>query len=152
MGTSSTNIRKMTEQDIANIVELEKVSFQTPWSEISLRKEFESFNSFYLIIEKKSDLIGYIGSHIILDEVDIHNIAIFPNEKRKGYGYLLLENFLLRLKDINIKQVTLEVRGSNKAAIQLYLKLGFVQIGKRIKYYSDNNEDALVMGVRFDER
>ena len=90
-------------------------------------------------------LEGYLIAHVVLDSAHIVSFGLAPQSRRKGLGSYLLKDFL-RLADIeNIRVVTLDVRVSNTAARALYSKFGFVDVGVRRKYYSDNSEDAITM-------
>lgn len=142
-------VRLMTYDDIEQVSDIEKVSFAQPWSTYAFRSELEDNElAFYCVVVPKDDpqkVIGYGGLWIILDEAHITNIAISPHYRGRGLGQLLMEDMqaLARLK--GAVRITLEVRVSNKRALNLYHRLGFKEEGLRKGYYTDNNEDALIM-------
>lgn len=92
-----------------------------------------------------SSIIGFAGLWLMVDEAHITTIAMHPDFRRKGLGEFLLVNLIDIAYDIGAKWVTLEVRVSNYIAQNLYRKYGFHEKGLRQKYYSDNQEDALIM-------
>ncbi len=103
-------------------------------------------------------LAGYAGLWLMVDEAHVTTIGVRPQFRGKGYGELLLVTLVEAALDIHARWLTLEVRVSNESAQALYRKYGFQDAGTRKKYYSDNNEDALIMwtdelyGRPFQER
>ncbi|HZO73774.1 MAG TPA: ribosomal protein S18-alanine N-acetyltransferase [Ktedonobacteraceae bacterium] len=92
-----------------------------------------------------ASMIGFAGLWLMVDEAHITTIAIHPDYRRKGLGELLLLSLIDIAYTIGAKWVTLEVRVSNYTAQNLYRKYGFHESGVRHRYYSDNQEDALIM-------
>jgi ribosomal-protein-alanine N-acetyltransferase len=90
-------------------------------------------------------LAGYAGLWLMVDEAHITTIGVRPQYRGRGYGELLLVTLVEVALDINARWLTLEVRVSNGAAQNLYRKYGFRDAGTRKRYYTDNNEDALIM-------
>jgi [ribosomal protein S18]-alanine N-acetyltransferase len=90
-------------------------------------------------------IVGYAGLWLMTDEAHITTIAVDPNYQGFGIGELLLLGLIDRAQQIGARWLTLEVRVSNKVAQRLYEKYTFKEMGLRRRYYSDNNEDALVM-------
>jgi len=84
---------------------------------------------------------------MVVDEVHIMNIAIRADMRRKGMAKLLLSELIRLAKSRDMSKIWLEVRPSNKAALSLYKKMGFKKVAIRKKYYSDTNEDAIVMAL-----
>jgi ribosomal-protein-alanine N-acetyltransferase len=93
----------------------------------------------------EGELVGYISSHIVLDEAHIVTLAIERNHQRLGLGCLLLSDMIRILRGEGVQICTLYVRPSNIAALNLYKRFGFNVIGVRKHYYSDNGEDGVVM-------
>ena len=136
-------IRPATENDFSKITLIEKRVFRFPWSNNQIKWElrFQPIASNYVML-LEDNIIGYIFTHRIDNEVQILNFAIDTPYQHKGYGEEFFSYFLGQLdEDISI---ILEVRKSNFSAINLYLKFGFSELGIREKYYSDG-EDAIVM-------
>jgi [ribosomal protein S18]-alanine N-acetyltransferase len=94
--------------------------------------------------------VGYILFWLLSDEIDIHNVAVHSEFRRRGIGRLLIEQVVLEARRRGSTRVTLEVRRSNLAAQKLYESIGFIPTGLRKGYYSDNGEDALAMALKLD--
>ncbi|WP_066505781.1 ribosomal protein S18-alanine N-acetyltransferase [Abyssisolibacter fermentans] len=143
-------VRQMNINDIDLVCDIEVKSFSTPWSKNAFVDEIESNKlSDYLVVEYQGKVVGYGGMWLILDEAHITNIAIHPNFRGKGLGNYIVEGIINRCREKNILKITLEVRESNHTAIALYKKYGFEECGKRLGYYSDTNEDAIIMWKNF---
>jgi ribosomal-protein-alanine N-acetyltransferase len=139
-------IRSMTLEDIPAIVAIEEASFPTPWSAESFTSELrDNYLARYYCLELKGNVIGYMGLWIIMGEAHITNIAIWPGCRGQGWGGYLMRNVMQGLFTSGVIRLTLEVRISNTTAQNLYKKLGFKPAGLRRKYYSDNQEDAVIM-------
>jgi ribosomal-protein-alanine N-acetyltransferase len=92
-----------------------------------------------------ASIIGFAGLWLMVDEAHITTIAMHPDYRRLGLGEFMLASLIDIAYEIGAKWVTLEVRVSNYAAQNLYRKYGFHEAGLRHRYYSDNQEDALIM-------
>lgn len=92
-------------------------------------------------------IVGYGGVWLSVDEGHITTIAVAPAYRGRGIGELLLNGLIDQALDMHADVLTLEVRVSNIVAQQLYLKYGFRPAGKRLRYYTDNGEDALIMST-----
>ncbi|MFD0960876.1 ribosomal protein S18-alanine N-acetyltransferase [Paenibacillus chungangensis] len=138
--------RAMTVHDIPAILAIEEEAFTIPWSEEAFRNELMN-NMFarYVVMEYRNELIGYGGMWIIVDEAHITNVAIRGDCRGMGLGSRLLERLRATAVEYGAVRMTLEVRVSNEHAQRLYRKQGFQPSGIRKGYYSDNNEDALIM-------
>ena len=139
-------IRAMTEEDIDSIVEIEKEAFATPGSKESFLTEIrDNLLAKYIIAEIDNKVVGYGGIWLILTEGHITNIAVKKEYQGLGIGNKLVEGLIIYCTSRGIDSMTLEVRKSNIVAQNLYKKYGFIDYGIRPKYYSDNNEDAIIM-------
>ena len=136
-------IRIATLNDLADILSIEKKVFKHPWSKEQLSWELNSQPAAenYVMIAR-GNMIGYLFSHVVDDDVQILNIAIDIPFQHKGYGEQLLSYFLDQFNTDS--SIHLEVRKSNFPAINLYLKFGFHETGTRKGYYTDG-EDAIIM-------
>ena len=136
-------IRIATLNDLADILPIEKKVFKHPWSKEQLSWELNSQPAAenYVMIAR-GNMIGYLFSHVVDDDVQILNIAIDIPFQHKGYGEQLLSYFLDQFNTDS--SIHLEVRKSNFPAINLYLKFGFHETGTRKGYYADG-EDAIIM-------
>ena len=140
------NIELMSDEDLSQVMKIEYKSFSSPWSRHSFIRDInENPYSLYLAAYNKDKLVGYIGGWMIIDELHITNLAVDPDYRKQGIATRLIKSTIEIVKRKDFKSVTLEVRESNQAAINLYHKIGFKQKGRRLQYYKDNNEDALIM-------
>ena len=147
---TNLNFEKMTEQHIKCIAELEKQSFSTPWSEAAILKELSNKFARFFVALLNGKVVGYIGSHNVLGEVYITNVAVFPEYRNKGIGEKLIQKFVEEIQNENAEFITLEVRKSNVSAIKLYEKCGFCAVGERKNFYEKPCEDAILMTKKFD--
>ncbi len=150
------SIKRMTPEDIDGVITIEEQAYgDHHWSKDSFMNELNNeLARYYSLFNKNNELCGYAGCWHILDEAHITNIAISANHRRKKYGEALLKRVIDDCYLEKIKYITLEVRVSNQAAINLYTKYGFTSFGTRKGYYQNNNEDALIMWTKnifFDE-
>ena len=134
--------------DLGEVIKIEREAFSNPWN-MKFFKEELIHNSFalYLSAKKENELVGYVGcwfkNHA--NEVHIVNLAVKKAKRRQGIGSYLIKEVVDMSKNLNADTVTLEVRVTNKAAIDLYKQLGFTKAGLTPNYYLDNDEDALLM-------
>ncbi|NLK73980.1 MAG: ribosomal protein S18-alanine N-acetyltransferase [Clostridiales bacterium] len=141
-------IRKMREEDLASVAEIEKMIFTEPWREEDFRKAIGDSNNLYLVAEQAGEIAGYCGYWGIAGEGNIYNVAVKDTFRRKGLGYRMLSELIRRGLDNNISAYTLEVRCSNTSAINLYERLGFINTGIRKDFYNKPKEDAVIMWFR----
>ena len=135
----------MQETHIAQIAALEKRCFSDPWSEASVRSELSNPLSYWLVAQEDGKLIGYVGSQSVPPEADVMNLAVAPEWRNKGIGRALMTALIAQLHSRGITALFLEVRVGNLPAQSLYQSLGFVEAGRRPKYYVNPTEDALIL-------
>jgi ribosomal-protein-alanine N-acetyltransferase len=136
----------MTVADLPSVQLIERASFTTPWPPQAYRQELEANRlAAYLVGLIGDEIVAYGGIWLMVDEAHVTTFAVHPRYRRRRIG----ERLLLSLLDLSIgrhaREATLEVRLSNLAARRLYEKYGFRPVGIRPRYYSDNQEDALIM-------
>ncbi|MDP1509742.1 ribosomal protein S18-alanine N-acetyltransferase [Paenibacillus sp. CMAA1739] len=138
--------RLMQLDDIPDVLEIEHEAFTLPWTEEAFRNEL-TMNHFakYMIMELNGRAIGYAGMWTIMDEAHITNIAVREAYRGRKFGDKLLDELMLTASYLGMERMTLEVRVTNRIAQGLYEKKGFKPAGVRKGYYSDNNEDAVIM-------
>lgn len=151
MGESVT-FRRMTVQDVEAVYEIEKQSFTLAWTKEAFEQEMlKNEFAYYVLAETAAGIVGYCGMWLVMDEAHITNIAISPSQRGKKLGEALMKAAMETAKAQGAKLMTLEARVSNIVALNLYKKLGFKNGGIRKGYYTDNQEDAIVMWVNFDD-
>jgi len=141
--------RRMQVRDLPEVMEIERLSFSHPWHETTFQGELQNSPiSFPVVAVRISDgrVMGYIIYWKIQDDIQINNIAVHPEARRQGLGEALLRYALAHIKAAGAAFVSLEVRVTNAAARCLYEKLGFEVFGIRKDYYTNPDEDAVVMG------
>ncbi|MFC4075297.1 ribosomal protein S18-alanine N-acetyltransferase [Salinithrix halophila] len=143
--------RPMTLGDIPAVLQVEQASFTTPWTRQAFYNEL-AYNQFaqYMVVEKEGRVIGYCGMWLILNEAHITNIAIHPDYRGRGIGEMMIDGMMALAREAGADSMTLEVRVSNAIAQQLYRKKGFEMTGIRPRYYTDNQEDAMIMWAKLD--
>lgn len=138
-------IGDLAEQHIPEILEIEKASNGSPWTERAFRNELGHQHGIFLVAHIEGKVAGYACAWILADEAHVTNIAVHPEHRRQGLGRKLILELLLRAQERGAICATLEVRAGNEAAIAMYEGLGFESCGRRKGYYPDNREDAIVM-------
>ncbi len=141
-------IEELKESEIPTIAEIEKKSFHKPWSEESIRSSFNS-SACKFFTAKSATIVGYIGISVAADEGYILNVAVLPESRGQGIGKALVK-FLIEKYRYILRFITLEVRPSNYAAVNLYSSLGFEKVGERKNYYSAPTENALLLTKYFN--
>lgn len=142
-------IRDMTDDDLMQVHEIEHRVYRNPWSVRSFSHELGHGQAMLKVATFEDAIIGYICLRSIVDITHVMKITVLPRFRRRGVALHLLEEALRDLWFLNGQhhQITLEVRESNKAAIGLYEKSGFKEIGRRKGYYRSPDEDAILMGL-----
>lgn len=135
----------MTIADMPSAHDLEVKTFKSPASLSAFKDLLANPNAINLVAKNETEIIAYLTSHNVLDEVHIFNMTVIPACRRLGIAERLLEILFTIAQDRDAKEIFLEVRISNVPAISLYQKVGFTRLGIRKGYYHDNLEDAMVM-------
>ncbi len=126
---------------------IERIAYSYPWSERFFRQELQVECSRSLLVQLEGRIVGYILFWLLPGEIDIHNVAVHPEFRRRGLGRRLLEQVIAEARGRASSRITLEVRKSNLPAQKLYESMGFAYNGVRKNYYSDDGEDALLMAL-----
>lgn len=138
----------MESRDVQAVHQLEKECFSLPWSEKSLEKEVNNKQSLFCVWEENDKITAYAGMYYVCGEGDITNVAVTEQSRHRG----IARNLLLEMFEIShtagISEFTLEVRESNRTAINLYERLGFKTEGTRKNFYDNPKEDGLIMWKR----
>jgi len=139
-------VREIREEDLNEVYEIEKLSFKEPYPKALLLLYSKICKGTFLVIENGfGEIRGYIIGLIRWNILGhIISLAVHPEHRRKGYAKLLIKELLRRFETNGVKVVRLEVRVSNKPAINLYSKMGF-KIAYTLKNFYLDGEDAYVM-------
>jgi len=142
-------VRKMTVEDVPAAHEIDKSSFTLPWPERSLRYEVSDNPSARCwVSELDGHVVGMLVLWMIVDEAHIATLATHHEFRRQGIAKQLLVTALEGAYLEGARSALLEVRAGNVAAQAMYHKFGFEVVGRRERYYKDNNEDAVLMTLK----
>ena len=142
--------------DLTGMMQIEREVFQLPWSAGQMKDSLLAAHcqTWGIFSEETGVLMGFGVLSIVLDEVELLTLGISSGFHRKGYGEKLLKFLLDKSREAKAEKVFLELPESNQAALNLYLKCGFLKIGLREKYYTapdmnQGREDAILMRLIF---
>ena len=143
-------IQPLTPADLDAVMEIERLSFRTPWLRQAFEEEMARPWARVEILRHavSGRPVAFADYWLVADELHILNIATHPEARRQGHGARLLRHILDVARRASYRSVELEVRRSNLAAQALYRGFKFQQVGIRARYYEDNDEDAIVMTLR----
>ena len=147
MSEHGPHLRRMEARDLPSVMEIDAQCLPRPWSAAIWRGELESPYALYLVVEDGGEVFGHIGVRHVLGELHITTIAVRPEYRRRGHARALIGAALTAYPDAS--HIHLEVRPTNVEAIALYESLGFLETGRRPRYYGD--EDAVLMTLNLDE-
>ncbi len=140
----SITIKKMNLKDYEKIKDNLKKDFDDFWTPTVLESELKNKNSKYIVAKENEEILGFAGIIILPDDVEITNIVVKKEERKKGIGKSLLEKIIEISKETKRNIISLEVNEKNLVAINLYKKFGFEKVGQRKKYYN-GTDDAVIM-------
>jgi ribosomal-protein-alanine N-acetyltransferase len=141
-------LRRMTLEDVPTVHEIDRLSFSLPWPERSFRYEVtENPTARGWVVEVDGRIAAMLVLWLVIDEAHIATIATHPDFRRRGIGEYLLVEALHSAYQEGARRAFLEVRAGNQAAQAMYKKYGFGLDGMRLRYYKDNNEDAVLMSL-----
>lgn len=138
-------IREIQLDDLEQVMTIEEANFSVPWTETGFFTFLLREDTLFLVAEEGEKILGYCGVVTVQDEGDITNVAVEKNSQNQGIGKKLLEEMFQRTQKAGVCRLFLEVRAGNAAALHLYEKMGFVQMGIRKNYYEQPVEDGVVM-------
>ena len=142
-------IRRMTLDDLAQVVAIDQTSFSLPWPARSFQFELtDNPASRCWVADLDGRVVGMVVAWLIVDEIHIATFAAHPDFRKQGIGKKLLLHTLKSAKEKDGAVTSfLEVREGNEVALEMYRKLGFVESGRREGYYKDNDETAILMNL-----
>jgi ribosomal-protein-alanine N-acetyltransferase len=143
----SVRFRPMTTADLDEVMGIERTSFRFPWSTGFFLQELQVACARSILAEIDGRIVGYVLFWLLPGTVDIHNIAVHVNFRRRGIARALLSKVVTEAERQTNLRVILEVRRSNLPAQKLYESMGFATTSIRKGYYSDDGEDALAMSL-----
>lgn len=140
--------RKMTLRDVQRVAAIEIATFSSPWTADSFAGLLERPGcELWVLEDSESGVVGYAVLWCIADQGELANLAVAESHRNEGHGSYLLRRMVEVARERGVERIYLEVRASNRAAAELYRSFGFVEVGRRKKYYDRPVEDALLMSL-----
>ena len=140
-------VATMDRADIDAVMEIERLSFRSPWSREAISEELDRSWARVDVVRDTTggEIVAFANYWLVADELHILNIATHPQLRRRGHATRLLAHMIDVARAVPCRLVTLEVRRSNTAAQRLYRRFAFRAVGVRPNYYAEDQEDAIVM-------
>lgn len=140
-------VRQMTEADLGDVMEIESAAFPNPWTPLAyaLELRYNRSASYMVARDATGVLCGYVGVWRMAKVACITRVAVNPRARRKGLGFALVRFACSQACALGCAQMRLTVRASNEPARAFYRKLGFAECGASVRYYTDPDEDGVVM-------
>jgi ribosomal-protein-alanine N-acetyltransferase len=142
---TAVEVRSLTEDDLEDVLQIERASFSTPWYESTFRGLLRRADTDMVAALAEGRLVGYAACWTVVDQAELGNLAVAESARGRNVGRTLLAAAMERLRRRGARECFLEVRESNHPAQTLYRQHGFEVVGRRRSYYSRPVEDALVM-------
>jgi len=141
-------IRKMSQDDLKEVLLIEALSFRSPWLEEMFEAEMDDITgvSHAIVAEENGRIVAYATYRVVFDDAHLMNVAVSPAFRNEGRGKTLIRHVVDDCAKRGARTMFLEVRPSNDAAKHIYDAFGFHAIDVRKRYYHDG-EDAIVMEV-----
>ena len=142
-------IRQAKLYDLPAMSRMERESFDSYQGPDDLSKELakNDGSNYIAVAELDGEKVGYANIHIVRGESQLYAIAIDSKFRGQGIGEILLSHMIDKSRELGCNVMTLEVREGNTAAIELYKKMGFTEVGRRKGYYAKGGEDAVLMDL-----
>jgi ribosomal-protein-alanine N-acetyltransferase len=141
----------MREKDLDQVLAIERTCFPSPWSpEVFLHEIRHDRAAANLVLEQGESVVGYACAWFSGPELKINNLAVHREHRRRGLASRMLLHLMGQARRAGCRRARLEVRPSNRAALALYRRYGFVVVGRVANYYRIEGEDALVLAVELD--
>ena len=136
-------------KDLKQVLEIERLCFKEPYSRQIFEQELKIKAAILWVVPYRNRVIGYIDYWVVADQMELVSIAVHPKYKGRGVGKFLMGKMVKDGKEKAVSSIILDVRRSNRKAQKLYRKFGFKKVGLRKRYYSDSQEDAIIMKRAF---
>ncbi len=149
---SRFEIDDMTLDDLDEVLDIERERFRAPWTPDLFITEFANPRSWRFVVKDRESgrVAGYLIYWMVLDEAHLMNVATAPAFARQGAGRCMIDHLIGECRARKAVRITLEVRKSNIAAINLYASYGFEGVGLRKNYYVEEKEDAILMELKLN--
>ena len=140
-------LRTATAVDVADVAAMERACYSDPWPTSSFTTLPTNDRVFFVVARAPDSgtLLGFAIAWYVMDEGELANLAVAPENRRQGIGQALLDAVTTDALGRGTSELYLEVRESNSAARHMYEAAGFEQVGRRKRYYRQPEEDALIL-------
>lgn len=142
---SLVQIKRLAQEHIEPLLEIENEAYPDPWKHSMFQQEITNSTSYFYVLLREEEIVGYGGFWLMLDEAHITKVTVAGGHRGQGIGRKLMLHLLLEAEAKGANTARLEVREHNAAARGLYERLGFRAVGLRKGYYAKTNETAVVM-------
>jgi ribosomal-protein-alanine N-acetyltransferase len=142
----------MKKEHISGIEALEKECFANPWNRRDIEAQLKNINAHFLAAVSEKEVIGYLGIYEYFESCEMANLAVSAPYRRQGIARALVEKAIESAVFRGCDYITLEVRKSNAPALNLYHSMSFEQAGLRKSFYTNPEEDAIIMTKYFKEK
>ena len=152
MSSGAVGLRRMVAGDLDRVIEIAATLATAPhWDReayVGAIAEGDWLWRAALVAEFDEEVAGFAVAAVVADEAELESIAVADKAQGRGIGTALIAALIRELQVEGVKELRLEVRASNGAAIRLYERTGFRETGRRWGYYREPEEDAMLMGLR----
>ena len=146
----TTAIRSAEESDLEAVCSIEAEANPSPWSRSAFEAEMERAISAVDVLVDDGGVVGFAVHWVVAGEAHLLNLAVCASRRGQGYGRALVEHVITAARAADATYLMLEVREGNTAARALYDAYGFGLVARRERYYRDNQEAALILGLMLD--
>ena len=137
----------MWRADLADVVRVAQAAMQHPWTYNQFAEEL-LYTKGVCLVAVADTVCGYAVFRLVGPEAELLQLAVEPEARRNGIGSFLLEYGIRNIRVTGADACFLEVRKKNRPARQFYSRFGFVEVGRRRKYYRQPVDDAVIMEMR----
>ena len=134
----------MIGRDVEIVVRLEKQA-PSPWGRSLIKDELNRNHSFTLVAVVADEVVGWCCSRYVKDEAELLKISVAESWRRRSVAKFMLAALEKQLRTVAVLILYLEVRSENLPALSFYRQVGFTVTGRRINYYSQPRDDAVIL-------
>ncbi len=145
----NVHIRWMIRRDMSEVLEIEKSSFEFPWSEEDFIRCLRQRNCIGMVAEYDERVVGFMIYELHKNQLHVLNFAVRPDVRRRGVGHQMVNKLVGKLSQQRRNRIVLEIRETNLAAQMFFKNLNFRAVSVLRDYYDDTVEDAYVMQYRY---
>ncbi|MCA9681642.1 MAG: ribosomal protein S18-alanine N-acetyltransferase [Myxococcales bacterium] len=145
-------IRAAADSDLATLLALDAACFATPWSPLAWRDELASSDHANALMTVDTEVVAFACAPMLFERCELRRIGVHPTHRGHGLARDLLDHVMERAREFGCERIELEVAASNVAALALYRRAGFVEVGRRPNYYRSPPDDAVLLDRTLREK